>query len=50
MVLENRRPGSSRARLLLILFLSTVGVVLFLLLGSPSVHGRRDRVKLELTA
>ncbi|WP_432563384.1 cardiolipin synthase [Kineococcus sp. SYSU DK003] len=42
---ENRRPGSSSAWLLLILFLPVVGLPLFLLLGSPWVTGRRHRVQ-----
>ncbi|WP_432514630.1 phospholipase D-like domain-containing protein [Kineococcus sp. SYSU DK001] len=42
---EDRRPGSSSAWLLLILFLPVVGVPAFLLLGSPFVAGRRHRVQ-----
>ncbi|MBB2902459.1 cardiolipin synthase [Kineococcus radiotolerans] len=42
---ENRRPGSSSAWLLLILFLPVVGLPLFFLLGSPYVTGRRHRVQ-----
>jgi cardiolipin synthase A/B len=42
---EDRRPGSSSAWLLLILFLPIVGLPLFLLLGSPYVTGRRHRLQ-----
>jgi cardiolipin synthase len=42
---ENRRPGSSSAWLLLILFVPVVGLPLFFLLGSPYVTGRRHRVQ-----
>jgi cardiolipin synthase len=42
---ENRRPSSSSAWLLLILFLPVVGFPLFLLIGSPYVHGRRSRIQ-----
>ncbi|MEZ0491666.1 phospholipase D-like domain-containing protein [Kineococcus sp. TBRC 1896] len=42
---EDRRPGSSSAWLLLILFLPVVGLPLFLLLGSPHVTGRRHHVQ-----
>lgn len=38
---ENRRPSSSSAWLLLILFLPIVGFPLYWMLGSPWVHGRR---------
>src|SRR5690606_16350643 len=44
---ENRRPSSSQAWLLLILFLPVVGVPLFLLIGSPWVRGRRHRIQVE---
>lgn len=42
---ENRRPSSSTAWLLLILFLPIVGVPLFLILGSPYVDKRRARIQ-----
>jgi cardiolipin synthase len=42
---ENRRPSSSTAWLLLILFLPVVGIPLFLLLGSPYVNRRRARIQ-----
>ncbi|WP_432573924.1 cardiolipin synthase [Kineococcus sp. SYSU DK005] len=42
---EDRRPGSSHAWLLLILFVPVVGLPLFLLLGSPYVTGRRHRLQ-----
>lgn len=42
---ENRRPSSSTAWLLLILFLPWVGVPLFLLIGSPYVHSRRAEIQ-----
>nr|WP_231980756.1 PLDc N-terminal domain-containing protein [Tessaracoccus coleopterorum] len=38
---ENRRPSSSSAWLLLILFLPVVGFPLYWLIGSPWVRGRR---------
>jgi len=44
---ENRRPGSSSAWLLLILFVPVLGLPLFLLLGSPYVKGRRHRIQAE---
>ncbi|QCV87218.1 cardiolipin synthase [Acidipropionibacterium jensenii] len=44
---ENRRPSSSTAWLLLILFLPVVGVPLFLMFGSPFVNGRRARIQAE---
>jgi cardiolipin synthase len=44
---ENRRPSSSSAWLLLILFLPVVGFPLFLLIGSPYVHGRRSRIQAQ---
>ncbi|WP_220483553.1 cardiolipin synthase [Microlunatus kandeliicorticis] len=43
----NRRPSSGQAWLLLILFLPVVGLPLFLLIGSPYVHGRRHRLQGE---
>jgi cardiolipin synthase len=42
---ENRRPGSSSAWLLLILFLPFVGLPLYWLIGSPYVRGRRHRIQ-----
>lgn len=42
---ENRRPSSSTAWLLLILFLPIVGLPLFLLLGSSRVNARRHRIQ-----
>ena len=44
---ENRRPSSSSAWLLLILFLPIVGIPLFLLLGSPYITGRREAIQEE---
>ncbi len=44
---ENRRPSSSTAWLLLILVLPVVGLPLFILLGSPYVHGRRNQIQAE---
>src|SRR5699024_2810853 len=44
---ENRRPSSSSAWLLLILFLPVVGIPLFLLLGSPYITGRREAIQEE---
>jgi cardiolipin synthase A/B len=43
---ENRRPASSQAWLLLILFLPAIGFPLFFLIGSPHVAGRRQRIQL----
>jgi cardiolipin synthase A/B len=43
---ENRRSASSQAWLLLILFLPALGFPLFLLIGSPYVAGRRQRIQL----
>ena len=42
---ENRRPSSSTAWLLLILFLPVVGLPLFLLLGSATINRRRHRIQ-----
>ncbi len=47
---ENRRPGSAFAWLLLVMFLPVVGLPLFLLLGSPYVRGRRNRIQSEINA
>lgn len=44
---ENRRPSSSSAWLLLILFLPIVGLPLFLLLGSSRVSERRHRIQAQ---
>ena len=38
---EDRRPSSSSAWLLLILFVPIVGIPLFLMLGSPYINRRR---------
>lgn len=42
---EGRRPSSSNAWLLLILFVPLVGLPLFLLLGSPLVNRRRQEIQ-----
>lgn len=42
---ENRRPGSSFAWLMLVLFVPVIGLPLFLLFGSPYVQGRRHRIQ-----
>ncbi len=42
---ENRRPSSSTAWLLLILFLPIVGLPLFLLIGSPYISRRRHEIQ-----
>ncbi|MDO5662349.1 MAG: cardiolipin synthase [Brachybacterium sp.] len=47
---ENRKPSSSSAWLLLILFLPVVGIFLYLLIGSPYVTGRRHRIQDEINA
>ncbi len=44
---SNRRPSSSLAWLLLIFFLPLLGVVIFLLIGSPFVRGRRAKVQAQ---
>ncbi len=44
---EGRRPSSSSAWLLLILFLPIVGIPLFLLLGSPYINRRRQRIQAQ---
>ena len=44
---ENRRPSSSSAWLLLILFLPLVGIPLFLMLGSPYINQRRARIQAD---
>ncbi|WP_152348563.1 cardiolipin synthase [Brevibacterium sp. CFH 10365] len=44
---ENRRPSSSSAWLLLILFLPIIGIPAFLLLGSPYIDQRRARIQAE---
>ncbi|SJM61708.1 cardiolipin synthase [Gulosibacter sp. 10] len=44
---ENRRPSSSTAWLLLILFLPIVGVPLFLIIGSPYINARRARIQAQ---
>lgn len=45
---ENRRPSSSSAWLLLILFLPFVGLLLYWLIGSPWVRGRRIGIQLAV--
>lgn len=47
---ENRRPASSSAWLLLILFLPLVGLPMYLLLGSARIQGKRYRRQSELTS
>lgn len=47
---QNRRPSSSSAWLLLILFLPFVGFPLYWLIGSPFVSGRRHRIQQEANA
>jgi cardiolipin synthase A/B len=44
---NNRRPSSSIAWLLLIVVTPIFGLVIFLLIGSPFVRGRRARVQAE---
>ncbi|MGC2940361.1 MULTISPECIES: cardiolipin synthase [unclassified Brevibacterium] len=44
---ENRRPSSSSAWLLLILFVPIIGIPAFLLLGSPYINQRRARIQAE---
>ena len=44
---ENRRPSSSSAWLLLILFLPIVGIPLFLMLGNPYINQRRARIQAD---
>lgn len=47
---ENRKPGSAFAWLLLVMFLPVVGLPLFLLLGSPYVRGRRNKIQSEINS
>lgn len=42
---ENRHPASSQAWLLAILLVPVVGVPLFLMIGSPYVTGKRNRIQ-----
>jgi cardiolipin synthase A/B len=44
---RNRRPSSSLAWLLLIMVTPFWGLILFFLIGSPFVRGRRERVQLQ---
>lgn len=44
---EDRRPSSSSAWLLLILFVPIVGIPLFLMLGSPYINRRRARIQAQ---
>ena len=44
---NNRRPSSSIAWLLLIVVTPILGLVIFLLIGSPFVRGRRAKVQAE---
>ena len=44
---NNRRPSSSIAWLLLIVVTPIIGLVIFLLIGSPFVRGRRAKVQAE---
>ena len=44
---ENRRPSSSSAWLLLILFVPIIGIPAFLMLGSPYINQRRARIQAE---
>ena len=44
---SNRRPSSSIAWLLLIVVTPILGLVIFLLIGSPFVRGRRAKVQAE---
>src|SRR5215217_4560379 len=44
---NNRRPSSSIAWLLLIIVTPILGLLLFLLIGSPFVRGRRAKVQAE---
>lgn len=45
---RNRRPGSAMAWLLAIFFIPYVGVILFLLIGSPRLGRRRRRKQKEI--
>src|SRR6476469_9247009 len=44
---RNRRPSSSLAWLLLIVVTPVLGLLLFFLIGSPFVRGRRERIQRE---
>ena len=47
---ENRNPSSSQAWLLAILLIPVIGVPLFLMIGSPYVTGKRNRIQEEANA
>ena len=47
LVPRNRRPASSMAWLLVILLMPWIGLPLFLLIGSPYLHGRRNQIQAE---
>ena len=44
---RNRRPSSSLAWLLLIVVTPVFGLLLFFLIGSPFVRGRRERIQIQ---
>ena len=44
---QNRRPSSSLAWLLLIMVTPVFGLILFFLIGSPFVRGRRERIQAQ---
>lgn len=44
---ENRKPSSSTAWLLVILFFPFIGLPLFLLIGSPYINKRRQRIQAQ---
>src|SRR5690349_19611216 len=45
----NRRPSSSIAWLLFIFLVPIIGLIIFLLIGSPFVRGRRAKIQAEAT-
>ena len=47
---RNRRPGSAMAWLLAIFFIPYVGILLFLLIGSPRLGRKRHRKQTEINA
>lgn len=47
---KNRRPGSAMAWLLAIFFIPYVGIILFLLIGSPKLSRKRRKRQSEINA
>ncbi|MBV7293631.1 phospholipase D-like domain-containing protein [Corynebacterium sp. TAE3-ERU16] len=49
-VAQDRKPSSSSAWLLAILFVPVIGLPLFLMMGSPYINRRRHRIQMEAQA